>query len=100
MQTSVSYFQQAITIDPSYALAYVVLADANRALVLSVDLPATEFFPKSKAAAQKAIAIDDRLAEAHASLGFAILFYDWDWKTAENQFTRALGINPNSADTY
>jgi len=100
VQTSVLYFQQAIAIDPSYALAYVGLADANRALVLSVDLPATEFFPKSKAATQKAIEIDNRLAEAHASLGFAILFYDWDWKTAENQFKRALELNPNSADTH
>ncbi len=100
VQTSVSYFQQAIAIDPSYALAYVGLADANRALALSVDLPATELFPKAKAAANKAIEIDDRLSEAHAALGFAILFYDWDWKTAENQYQRALEINPNSADTH
>jgi serine/threonine-protein kinase len=100
IQTSVSYFQQAIAIDASYALAYVGLADAYRALALSFDMPAAEFFPKSKAAAQKAIAIDDTLAEAHAALGFAILFYDWDWKTAENQYKRALELNPNSADTH
>jgi Tfp pilus assembly protein PilF len=100
VQTSVSYFQQAIAIDPSYALAYVGLADANRALALSVDLPATEFFPKSKAAAQKAIEIDDTLAEAHAVLGFAIFFYDWDWSAAENQYKRALELNPNSSDAH
>jgi DNA-binding winged helix-turn-helix (wHTH) protein/tetratricopeptide (TPR) repeat protein len=100
IQTSISYFQQAIDVDPSYALAYVGLADAYRALALSVDLPATEFFPRSKAAAEQAIEIDDRLAEAHAVLGFALLFYDWDWSGAENQYKRALELNPNSADTH
>jgi TolB-like protein/DNA-binding winged helix-turn-helix (wHTH) protein len=100
VQTSVSYFQQVIDLDPSYALAYVGLADAYRALSLTVDLPATEFFPKAKAAAQRAIEIDDGLAEAHAALGFAILFYDWDWSAAENQYKRALDLNPNSADTH
>jgi DNA-binding winged helix-turn-helix (wHTH) protein/tetratricopeptide (TPR) repeat protein len=97
---SISYFQQAIAFDPSYALAYVGLADAYRALALSVDMPATEFFPKSKAAAGKAIEIDDHLAEAHAVLGFAILFYDWDWDAAESQYKRALELNPNSADSH
>jgi tetratricopeptide (TPR) repeat protein len=100
IQTSITYFEQAITIDRSYALAYVGLADANRALALTIDLPATEFFPKSKAAAEKAIEIDGRLAEAHASLGFAILFYDWDWKTAESQYKIALELDPNSSDTH
>ncbi len=82
IQTSISYFQQAIAIDTSYALAYVGLANAYRALALSAGMPATEFFPKSKAAAQQAIDIDGTLAEAHTGLGFAILFFDWDWKTA------------------
>jgi len=99
-QRSISYFQQAVALDPSYALAYVGLADANSALALSVDMPATEFYPKSKAAAQKALEIDNTLAEAHTSLGFAILFYDWDWKTAEDQYKQALELNPNSADTH
>jgi serine/threonine protein kinase/Tfp pilus assembly protein PilF len=100
VQTSVSYFQQAIAIDPSYALAYVGLADAYSALALSVDMPATEFYPKSKAAAQKALEIDETLAEAHTSLGFATLFYDWDWRKAESQYKRALELNPNSAETH
>lgn len=100
VQTSVSYFQQAIVFDPSYALAHVGLADAYSALALSVDMPATEFYPKAKASAEKAIEIDDRLAEAHASLGFAILFYDWDWSAAESQYKRALELNPNSAETH
>ena len=96
-QTGISYFQQAIQIDPNYALAYVGLANAYRSFALSGDMP-TEFFPKAKAAAQRAVEIDDRLAEAHAVLGFTIFWYDWNWKEAENQFKRALELNPNSAD--
>ncbi|HVS82216.1 MAG TPA: protein kinase [Pyrinomonadaceae bacterium] len=98
-QTAISYFQQAIEIDPSYALAYVGLADVYRRIPLSGAMPPTEFFPKAKAAAQKAIEIDDNLAEAHAELGFAIFWYDWNWNAAENQLKRALELNPNSADT-
>ena len=100
VQESVSYFQQAISIDPYYALAYVGLADAYSALTLSLDLPSADFYPKSKAAAQKAIEIDDTLAEAHTSLGFATLFYDWDRKAAESEYKRALELNPNSANTH
>ena len=64
------------------------------------EMPSTEFLPKAKAAAQKAIEIDDTLAEAHAELGFIIFWYDWNWNAAENQFKRALELNPNSADTH
>jgi len=63
-------------------------------------MPANDFFPKAKAAAQKAIEIDDTLAEAHAELGFTIFWYDWDWNAAENQLKRALDLNPNSADPH
>ena len=98
-QTGISYFQRAIEIDPNYALAYVGLANAYRSFALSGDMPA-EFFPKAKAAAQRAVEIDDRLAEAHAVLGFTIFWYDWNWKEAENQFKRALELDPNSADTH
>src|SRR2546429_3264824 len=99
-QTGISYFQQAIAIDPSYALAYVGLADAYRSLPIAAEVPSTAFLPKAKAAAQKAIDIDDTLAEAHAELGFIIFWYDWNWNAAENQFKRALELNPNSADTH
>jgi len=100
IQTGIAYFQQAIDLDPDYALAYVGLAAANRALVLSTDMPPREFFPKAKAAAQKAVEIDDTLAEAHAVLGFTIFWYDWDWAAAEKEFRRALELNPNSADAH
>jgi len=100
MQRGILYFQQAIEIDPSYAIAYVGLAEAYRALATAGEIPATDLFPKAKAAAQKAIEIDDGLADAHAVLGFIIFWYDWDWKESKNQCLRALELNPNSADAH
>ncbi len=99
-QMGISYFQQAIAIDPSYALAYVGLADAYRSLPIAGEMPSTEFLPKAKEAAQKAIDIDDTLAEAHAELGFIIFWYDWNWNAAETQYRRALELDPNSADAH
>src|SRR3989449_3151799 len=95
-QTGISYFQRAIEIDPNYALAYVGLANAYRSFAISGDMT-TEFFPKAKDAAQKAVEIDDRLAEAHAVLGFTIFWYDWNWNQAEIQLKRALELDTNSA---
>jgi serine/threonine-protein kinase len=100
IQAAISYFQQAIALDPSYALAYVGLADAYRSFPLNSDMPPDEFFPRAKAALQKAIEIDDTLAEAHAVLGFTIFWYDWDWSAAEDQFRRALELDPNDADAH
>ena len=96
----ISYFLKAIEIDPSYALAYVGLADAYRSLPIASEMPAAEFLPKAKAAAQKAIEIDDTLAEAHSELGFIIFWYDWNWSAAETQYRRALELDPNSADAH
>ncbi|HEV2884302.1 MAG TPA: protein kinase, partial [Pyrinomonadaceae bacterium] len=70
VQKGISFFQQAIAIDPAYALAYVGLAQAYRTLSLSFDMPATEGTLKAKAAAQRAVELDDTLSEAHAVLGF------------------------------
>jgi TolB-like protein/Flp pilus assembly protein TadD len=100
IQTGIVSFQKAIEIDPAYPLAYVGLANAYRGLSLSVDLPPNEFFPKGKSAALKAIEIDESLAEAHSALGSLMFWYDWDWKGAENQFQRALELNPNDTDTH
>jgi tetratricopeptide (TPR) repeat protein len=100
VQKGISYFNQAIELDPSYALAYVGLATAYRSFSLSFDMPSTEGTSKAKDAAQKAVEIDDTLAEAHAALGFAIFWYDWDFNAAEAQLKRALELNPNSADAH
>jgi TolB-like protein/DNA-binding winged helix-turn-helix (wHTH) protein len=98
-QKAISYFQQAIAVDPSYALAYAGLADAHLS-ALAADLPSNEFLPQARAAAQKAIEIDDTLAAAHAELGFIIFWYNWDWGASENKFKRALELDAESADTH
>ena len=98
-ETAVSYFRQATEADPNYALAYVGLADAYRGLAVGGEMPSAEIFPKAKASANKAIEIDNTLAEAHAILGHVIFWYDWDWNAAENQYKYALELDPNSADS-
>jgi TolB-like protein/Flp pilus assembly protein TadD len=100
IQEGIRYFQQAIQLDPNYALAYVGLSDANRSLVLSTELPPTEYLIRSKEAAEKALAIDEGLAEAHTAVGATIFWYERNWSEAENQYRRALEINPKSADAH
>jgi serine/threonine-protein kinase len=99
VQTGISYFQQAIAVDPTYALAYVGLADAYRSSLVG-DMPPNEVLQKAKDAAQKAIKIDDTLAEAHAELGFIIFWHDWDWNAAESENKRALALDPNNEDAH
>jgi tetratricopeptide (TPR) repeat protein len=98
IQKGMSYFQQAIEIDPNYTLAYTGLSDAYRNIALSGVNPAIEIMPKAKAAAQRALEIDERLVEAHTSLSSVIFWYEWDWRAAENQLKRALELNQNNAD--
>jgi DNA-binding winged helix-turn-helix (wHTH) protein/tetratricopeptide (TPR) repeat protein len=95
---AIAYFQQAIELDPSYALAYVGLAHAYLPMALTSDEPSWETVPKAKAAALRAVELDDRLAEGHVVLGYTIFWYDRDWQAAENQYLRALELDPNSAD--
>jgi len=87
-------FQQAIAIDPNEAHAYAGLADAyyDQSTILRAPM---EVMPKAKAAAMRALELDDSLAEAHSSLGFVKLNFDWDWPGAEREFRRALELNPN-----
>lgn len=99
IQEGISYFQKAIEIDPNYARAYVGLSEAYRSLTLAAEALPTEFLPKSQAAAQKAVELDDNLSEAHSALG-ATLFWEWNWNEAENQLKRALELNPNSGDAH
>ncbi|HYM11707.1 MAG TPA: protein kinase [Bryobacterales bacterium] len=97
MQQSIDYFQQAIAKDPRYALAHAGLADAYGLLASYNVLPAREVMPRAESAASKALEIDDSLAEAHASLGWAKLTHDWAWPDAEREFKRSLELNPNYA---
>ena len=90
------YFQKAIEADPNYALAYAGLADSYTlagSYGYSI-LPPKEAMPKAEEAAQKALAIDDSLAEAHTSLAYLKFTYDWDWNSAEQEFERAIALNP------
>jgi len=97
IRKGIGFFQEAIERDPGYALAYAGLAVANRALAMNADVPAKDCLPQAKAAAMRAIELDDSLAEAHSALSFALIWYDWDWAGAEKEAQRALALDPNSA---
>jgi len=97
LKTALEYFQQAIDKDPNYALAYTGLADCYNQIS---DVAPTETMPKAKAAALKALAIDNGLAEAHTSLGLVLLRYEWNWKSAGEEFQRAVELNPNYATAH
>jgi len=94
------YFQRALEIDPDYAPAHAGVADCYALFGFYGYVPATEALPKAKAAALRALEIDEGLAEAHSSLGFARLFYDWDPIAAEQDFKRAIELNPGYAPAH
>jgi adenylate cyclase len=91
----IDYFDQAIRDDPNYALAYAGMSDCYALLSDSGVMTPGEGFPKAKEAATRALAIDEKLAEAHTSLGRVKRDYDWDWTGAEQEFKRAIELNPN-----
>ncbi len=95
-RTAIGQFDQAIGLDPTFALAYSGLADAYT-LLYSTFLPPAEGMPKAEAAARRALELDPSLAEAHTSLGNIQMWYDWDWKGAEESFLRAVELNPSYA---
>lgn len=100
-QRAIDYFQQTLAKDPNDAPAYAGLADSYSSLVFPLGAVAPrEVMPKAKEAALHALAIDNALGEAHASLAYIAFFYDWDWAAAETGFKRALELNPNNADTH
>jgi TolB-like protein/DNA-binding winged helix-turn-helix (wHTH) protein len=102
LKKAIEYFSQAIEKDPTYAAAYSGLADAY---ALSGDwkygvLSPQDAFSKARAAAKKALALDDNLAEAHASLAFALDLYGWDWEAAETEYQRAIKLDPGYATAH
>jgi len=97
---AIPYFQQAIDKDPNYALAYSGLADSDALLSAFGEGPPKDWMPRAKAAAMKALALDDNLAEAHTSLAQIIAYYDWDFNGAEREFGRAIELNPNYATAH
>jgi tetratricopeptide (TPR) repeat protein len=91
---AVDYMQQALDKDPSYALAYAGMADAYNMISFFSVWPPRVAMPKAKAAASKALEIDDGLAEAHLSLLWASFTYDWDWPAATRHLEQAMALNP------
>jgi tetratricopeptide (TPR) repeat protein len=96
LEKAIKYFEEAIVRDSAFALAYAGLADSYIVLADHGHLPPSDGYAKAKNAAKKALELDETLAEAHTSLG-QILNWEWDWRGAEEESTKALGINPNYA---
>jgi tetratricopeptide (TPR) repeat protein len=96
LNKAVDSFTQAIVHDPSYAPAYVGLADCYNLLREYTVMPASEAYPRALAAAKKAVELDDKSSEAHASLAFVSFYGMWDAATADREFRRALELNPNN----
>jgi tetratricopeptide (TPR) repeat protein len=94
------HFEEAIAKDSSYALAHVGVADCYSLLPFYGDAHPGQAHPKAKAAALRALELDDALAEAHTSLAFVETWYDWDWSVAEAEFKRALALNPGYARAH
>jgi tetratricopeptide (TPR) repeat protein len=94
LQEGIGYFQQAIAKDPTYALAYAGLADCYAILFNYSGLASSETLPKAKAAALKALEIDDTLAQAHATLAVTHEMFDWEYPAAEKEFRRAIELDP------
>lgn len=97
LQRATEYFQQATDKDPRDARAYAGLADCYVLLSGYSGLTPREFIAKGRAAAQRAVELDDALAEAHTAKAVVAQDFDWDWKTAEGEYRRAIELNPNYA---
>jgi len=96
LRKAISYFEAAITIDSNYALAYAGLADSYYR-ISNAYAPTREAMPKAKAAAVKAVEIDDTLSEVHSALGLIRMCQEWDWSGAQESLRRAIEISPNNA---
>jgi len=102
LRRSIEFYQEAVAADPNYALAYAGLADSYM-LLASIpydELPPHDAMPKAKAAAVRALALDDSLGQAHAALAYAKLVYDRDWHAADREFRRAIELNPGYATAH
>ena len=97
LNKAVDAFTQAIVHDPSYAQAYIGLADCYNLLREFAAMPEREAYPRALAAAKKAVELDDSSAEAHASLAFVEFYWNWDVQRAEREFRRAIKLNPEYA---
>jgi tetratricopeptide (TPR) repeat protein len=99
-EQAIEYFQQSIAKNPNYARAYAGLADSYVLMSAYTLAPQTEYMPKARAAALKALELDPELAEGHASLALITENYDWDWQMAEKEFRRAIQLDSNYATAH
>ena len=97
---AIRYFEQAIAEDPSYAPAYAGLADSYSLDVDYRSIPVDESYERAKAYARKALALDESVPSAHASLAWTLFVYDWQWEEAEREFRRAIALNPRYASAH
>jgi TolB-like protein/Tfp pilus assembly protein PilF len=100
MPKSLELFRQAIEKDPNYAMAYVGIAQHYNNLGFYNFVPPKKAFPKAKEAAEKALEIDDSLAEAHTARGFELMLHEWNWEEAEKAFQRASELNPSYSSAH
>ncbi|HKS28511.1 MAG TPA: protein kinase [Pyrinomonadaceae bacterium] len=100
LKKGIDYFERAIEKDSNYALAFTGLADCYNSLSRFGWLSPAEAMPKAKDAAERALALDAHLAEAHNSRAFVAENYEWDWPTAEREYKRAIELNPNYATAH
>ncbi|HJQ40701.1 MAG TPA: protein kinase [Thermoanaerobaculia bacterium] len=100
LRRGIGFFREAIESDPSYAGAYAGIADCFVTMTTNIPLPPLESMPKAKAAAARALELDEGLAEAWASMGAVRWWFDWDWSGAEQAYRRAIELNPNYATAH
>jgi serine/threonine-protein kinase len=100
IEKAIEYLEEAVAVDPDYALAYAGLADAYGVLPMYRPIPPEKIYPKARAAAERALELDDSLAEAHAAMSCILSNYEWDWDGAEREIERAIQLNPGYATAY
>jgi len=100
LEKSIDYYQQAIRLAPDFAPAYTALGDAYAVISLRGGPPPSASYPRAREAAEKALQLDDSLADAHALLGEIRVNYDYDWDSGEKEFRRAIELNPNYATAH
>ncbi|MDQ2979892.1 MAG: protein kinase [Acidobacteriota bacterium] len=100
LRKAFEFFQKALAIEPNYAAAHSGLASYHAILPFYSQLSPAQVFPQARAAAQRAVELDEKLAEAHASLAYIRAYYEWDWTAAQREFRRALELQPSYADAH
>lgn len=100
MLRAIEYYQQAVKLDPKFALAYARISETYGSMPAYPYISPKEAFPEAKAAAERALEIDPTLSEAHTFLAYSLVIYDWNWQDAERSFKRAIELDPNNSDAH